>query len=265
MNFRLTILIFFSSIFFVQCTDNAKKKQAKASAVVKEGTKVDRAVKQDIEPPKPEPRFNQENYKEKILAYGKTNKETIVEIETTFGKIRIQLYRDTPLHRANFIMLAKDGFYNNTLFYRASRGFVIQGGSSDLDEVAEYKDLLGKYKLESEMQAGHLHKRGAVSMARSYNFNPKKMSAPMSFFIVQGQKFNVPTLKNYAKQNNITLSEKQIEVYSTVGGTMHLDGEHTVFGEVISGMDVVDKIADVEVDGSENPLQDIFMTVKVIR
>lgn len=265
MNFRVVFPVFLAFLLTLGCSSESEKKVQTPKSNPAPVQKVEEVAKPAPEPPKPEPRFTQENYKEKLLEYGKKNKESIVEIETKFGKIRIQLYRDTPLHRANFIMLAKDGFYDNTLFYRASRGFVIQGGSSDLDEVAEYKDLLGKYKLESEMQAGHLHKRGAVSMARSYNFNPKKMSAPMSFFIVQGQKFNLPTLKNYAKQNNITLSEKQLEVYSTIGGTMHLDGEHTVFGEVISGMDVVDKIADVEVDGSENPLQDIFMTVKVIR
>ncbi|MBU2526048.1 MAG: peptidylprolyl isomerase [Bacteroidetes bacterium] len=171
-----------------------------------------------------------------LLAYGEKNPETRLLIESKYGEIEIELYKDTPLHRANFIFLAKRGYFDGTFFYRVARDFVVQAGNSDERATPLKRYDIGDYHLHNEFAAGHTHFRGAVSMARTYEDNPYKISDPYEFFIVIAK-----------------------------GGAHHLNKEHTVFGRVVRGLSVADRIAEVEVDSREWPFEDIPITVKVLR
>ena len=167
--------------------------------------------------------------------YGKENPEDKVRISTRFGNIDIQLFKKTPYHRANFIYLTKTKYFNKTTFHRVVPGFIIQGGNSDRYETAEKRREIGKYLLPPDTKKGYRHHRGVISMPSSEIENPHKLASPYEFFIVQ--------------QNP---------------GAYHLDGNYTVFGKVIKGMDVVDKINNQKTDKRETPLTNVFMEVSVI-
>ena len=165
-----------------------------------------------------------------FLEYDKHHKENKVRIYTDFGNIDILLYNKTKFHRSNFIYLTKREYFDRTQFYRVVPNFVIQGGSSDDYMIAKRRKRIGKYLLPPDTKRGFSHKRGAVSMPSSEIENAYKLASPYQFFIVQQQ-----------------------------GGAHHLDGEYTVFGEVISGMDVVDKIAQVETDEGDWPIKNVYI------
>lgn len=189
---------------------------------------------------------------------------TIVEIDTSFGKIKCLLFDTTPKHRDNFIKLAKDGFYDGTLFHRVMKGFMIQGGDPDSKGAAPGTPLGSGgpgYMIDAEIGAPHF--RGALAAAR--NNNPEKRSSGSQFYIVQGKPVSEDYLRNLEKQKGIAYSPEQIEIYKTQGGAPFLDGDYTVFGKVVEGIDVIDKIAEVQVDASNRPIEDVKMTVKVIK
>lgn len=186
-----------------------------------------------------------------------------VEIDTDYGKIKCLLFDSTPKHRDNFIKLAKEGFYDGTLFHRVIKGFMVQGGDPDSKNAAPGAQLGSGspgYMIDPEIGAPHF--RGALAAARTPN--PQKRSSGSQFYIVQGKTVTDDYLKNIQKQKGITYSPEQIEYYKTKGGTPFLDGDYTVFGKVIEGMDVIDKITEVQVDASDRPIEDVKMTVKVI-
>jgi len=195
-----------------------------------------------------------ENVREVLTAYGKDNPETDVTIETKFGTIRLKLYEDTPLHRANFVKLIKDGHYEEAEFYRIVRGFVIQGG-----------DLKKKlpYLIPAEFNPKYFHKKGALSMARLDENNPQMESSGTEFYIIHGNTYYAEDIPVQEKAFGITLSPEQRGIYENVGGAMNLDQKYTVFGEVVEGLDVVDKIANQKVYDLEKPLQKIPMKVSV--
>lgn len=170
-----------------------------------------------------------------LAQYGKENPETKVRFETRFGNFEVTLFKDTPLHRANFIMLVKNEYFNTTQFHRVSPDFVVQGGNNDTQTTARNRARMGNYLLPNEAKAKYKHVRGAFSSAKYTEQNVSKASAPFEFFIVQPQR-----------------------------GAHHLDGEHTVFGSVTKGMNVVDKINKLEVDSSEWPLENVYMKVEII-
>jgi len=198
-------------------------------------------------------------------------KETKVLLSTEYGNIKIKLFNETPQHRDNFIKLVKEGFYNETLFHRVIKDFMIQGGDPD-SKNAQKGEFLGEgdvgYTIPAEFNTKLIHKRGALAAARQGdNVNPQKRSSGCQFYIVQGRKFTTEEIEKIekSKEGRIEYTDEQYKTYETVGGTPHLDMDYTVFGEVIEGLDVVDKIAAVKRDRKDRPLEDIKITIKIIK
>lgn len=165
-----------------------------------------------------------------LTKYGINNPENKVVIYTSFGNIYVTLFNDTPLHRANFVRLAKTGYFGTTFFHRVLDNFVIQGGNSDNVSTQKVRAAIGDYLIPSEFSPKHQHNRGAFSAAKYSEQNISKASSPFEFFIVQGER-----------------------------GAHHLDNDHTVFGIVTQGMSVVDKIAKIKTDESEWPLKNVII------
>ncbi|MFA6923053.1 MAG: peptidylprolyl isomerase [Bacteroidales bacterium] len=191
--------------------------------------------------------------------------ETIVQISTELGNIKLKLYNQTPGHRDNFIKLVKQNVYDGTLFHRVIKGFMIQGGDPE-SKTAKPGQMLGNGetgpRIPTEFDSTLFHKRGALAAAR--DDNPVKASSSCQFYIVQGRKFTEQQLKDMSKTIGMKLNKEKIQAYTTIGGAPHLDGNYTVFGEVIEGIEVVDKIAAIEVDANNRPLKDIKVTMKIL-
>ena len=196
-------------------------------------------------------------------------KERLVVMETTEGTIVLKLYDQTPLHRDNFRALVEEGAYDSLLFHRVIQDFMIQGGDSD-SKYAEPGQLLGEgdrpYTVPAEfrLEDGIFHRRGVLAAAREGDdVNPEQRSSAMQFYIVWGKIFDDEGLDKVQERldtrtgGRVKLTPEMREVYKTVGGTPHLDGQYTVFGEVVSGLDVVDAIQRVATDDNDRPLQDV--------
>ncbi len=249
MSFTRSILCFcISIIIFSNCEDTHSKKNKQSSKKNKDTITVSETKEihndassesktnaedkiSDDEPFK----LTNKNLREFMIAYGKENPETLVKIKTSYGDIHIKLYKETPIHRANFIYLVKQKYFDETFFYRVAKGFVIQGGNSDRQETANKRFQIGEYTIPQEPVKGLKHVRGAVALSKQWVDNPSNRSTPYEFFIVIAKK-----------------------------GAAHLDGEHTIFGKVVKGMNIADKISNVPVDGSEWPKENIFITAEVI-
>lgn len=175
--------------------------------------------------------LNDENAIEFFFEYQKNLKETKVKLETNFGDIVIELFDNVPYHKANFIYLAKQGYFDHTYFHRIVKNFIIQGGNADTKEVAKKRARIGRYLLPPDTRKGHKHHRGVISMPSSDVDNPYKLASPYEFFIVV-----------------------------TKPGSYHLDGGYTPFGKVISGMDIVDEINRQPVDSGDWPMKNIVIT-----
>ncbi|MFN2395283.1 MAG: peptidylprolyl isomerase [Bacteroidales bacterium] len=191
-----------------------------------------------------------------------------VLISTTEGDIVIELYNETPLHRDNFIKLVQDGFYDGTLFHRVINDFMIQGGDPDSKD-AEPGEQLGMggpgYTIPAEFVEGMYHSKGAVAAARQGDqVNPEKESSGSQFYIVQGRVFNHDELAMVEQRTGNTLNNEQKRIYTTVGGTPHLDGEYTVFGRVVEGLEIIDVIAGTETDRASRPIEDISVTMQIV-
>lgn len=246
------------------------------------------------------------------------DKETRVIISTEYGDMVVALYNDTPLHRDNFIKLAKEGFYDGLLFHRVIKDFMIQGGDPESKGAAPGKRLGGGgpgYQVPAEIVKGRYHKKGALAAARQGdNVNPERKSSGSQFYIVQGKVYDQATLQQFEQQQKFNavraeamkmyrakgdlvqryqregksdslsmlqisiqeeaekivegqtfeLLQEQRQAYTTIGGTPHLDGAYTVFGEVVEGLDVIDKIANAETAQGDRPLKDIVLKVKIL-
>lgn len=188
---------------------------------------------------------------------------THAEIETDFGTIEVILYNSTPLHRDNFIKLASEGFYDDLLFHRVVNGFMVQGGDPGSRDAAPGQPL-GRggpgYQIDAEIGAPHF--RGALAAAR--DGNPLKKSSGSQFYIVQGRPVTEEALNQMEQQKSIKYSPEQRQVYQEIGGSPFLDNDYTVFGEVVSGMEVVDQIAEMDTDPSNRPTQDVRMKVRIL-
>ena len=187
-------------------------------------------------------------------------KETLVLIKTSLGDITVKLYNDTPLHRDNFIKLINEGWYNNSPFHRVINNFMIQGGHNQDGSVDP------GYTIPAEFRANHIHKKGALAAARQGDHvNPKKASSGCQFYIVQGQVLTDAHIQMYQQRMGLTFTKEQIEAYTTVGGTPHLDGEYTVFGEVVEGLEIIDKIANVKTGYMDVPVEAVTMTIEILK
>ncbi len=191
-----------------------------------------------------------------------------VIISTSLGSMTVILYNETPVHRDNFIKLAKEGYYDGTLFHRVIKDFMIQGGDPDSKNAAPNQPLgTGgpDYTLPAEFHPGFFHKKGALAAARQGDqVNPERRSSGSQFYIVQGKKVTQAELNNIASRGGVFYTPEQIKAYETIGGTPFLDQQYTVFGEVIEGLEVIDAIANVQTAGGNRPVKDLKMTVKLI-
>ena len=191
-----------------------------------------------------------------------------VRIKTAYGDCLIRLYNETPNHRDNFVKLVKKGFYNGTLFHRVIQNFMIQGGDPD-SKTAKPGVELGNgdvgYTVPAEFRDSLFHKRGVLAAAR--DDIPSKASSGCQFYIVEGKRFTDEELdkleQTRLKGRKIPPSERAI--YKSVGGSPHLDQNYTVYGEVVSGIDMVDRIAAVKKDAKDRPLTDVPMTVELLK
>ena len=180
-------------------------------------------------------RLTDENAIPFLFNYSKENREDKVRIKTKFGNIDIELFKETPYHRANFVYLTKKKYFDGTMFHRIVPGFIIQGGNSDSRESMIKRKEIGRYLLPPDTKKGYSHHRGVISMPSSEINNPHKLASPYEFFIVQQSP-----------------------------GAYHLDGKYTAFGKVIKGMDVVDKINELEIDKREMPISNIYIKAIII-
>jgi cyclophilin family peptidyl-prolyl cis-trans isomerase len=192
--------------------------------------------------------------------------DRMVLISTSFGDMKIKLYNATPKHRDNFIKLAEQGYYDSLLFHRVIRNFMIQGGDP-LSKNAAPGTMLGMgdigYTIPAEFVDTIFHKKGALCAARTEN--PEKASSGCQFYIVQGQVMSNEQLTAMEQQRGRAYSAKERAVLTTLGGTPFLDQNYTVFGEVVEGLDVIDKIAAVKTAPGDRPVEDIRMKVSVIK
>ena len=194
------------------------------------------------------------NVSDELRTYGEANPEKELVIETEFGNMRVRLYDETPLHRANLIKNIKEGVYEDAEFYRIYYQFMIQAGIYP-------KEL--KYTIPAEFNKKYIHKKGAVSMARSDENNPRLESSSTEFFIVHGSKYADYQVEEEGQNLGLTLTPEQKQIYMTSGGYMSLDQQYTTFGEVIEGLEVIDKIAAVKVYNEDKPLKKIPMTIRI--
>ena len=199
----------------------------------------------------------------------KAPKECLVQISTDYGDMVVQLYNETPQHRDNFLKLAEEGFYDGLMFHRIISGFMIQGGDPNSRD-ATVETSLGSggpgYQIPAEFDENFVHIKGALAAARTGDMvNPEKKSSGSQFYIVQGEVVGGDMLDLLEARTGHAYSPAQREAYATLGGTPHLDGAYTVFGRVIEGLDVIDKIAAADTDGRDRPKKDIRMQVEVIK
>lgn len=196
-----------------------------------------------------------------LLGHGQTTYPKII-IETTLGKLVVELYDDTPMHCENFIKLVNEGFYNGQLFHRVINNFMIQTGdpnSKNAEPAVMYGSGGPSYTIPAEFIPEYFHKKGALAAARQGdNINPQKESSGSQFYIVHGKTFTDAELDAFEQRGfHIPFTPEQRELYKTSGGTPHLDYAYTVFGEVIEGFNTIDIIASQTTDSHDRPIEDV--------
>ena len=197
------------------------------------------------------------------------NANVFVKIETDSGTMVARLYNKTPLHKENFEKLVRRHFYDGLLFHRVIKGFMIQGGDPE-SRNAKPGAVLGeggsKRTIKAEFDTSLFHRKGALAMAREGNdVNPEKESSYSQFYIVEGKTFTNLEMNRIEEQFKIKIPESHREVYRTIGGAPFLDMNYTVFGQVVKGLNVIDKIANAPKDANDRPLQDIKMKITLMK
>ncbi len=231
---KMFIYFFGIVLLFGSCED--KKKASETEVEIKNEN--EKAIEKPNDAETEYPQITNDNVVSFLTEYGKKNPENTVLINTRFGDIEIELFKDTPLHRANFIYLVKQHYFDETFFHRVVPNFIIQAGNSDLVSTQKKRASLGKeYLLPAEIIQGRVHEYGTVSGAKEYRENPDNRTAPYEFFIFLGPK----------------------------SSTAHLNGKYTIFGKVTKGMDVVEEISKLKADDGDWPLENIYISAKVIK
>ncbi|MFK8303486.1 peptidylprolyl isomerase [Capnocytophaga stomatis] len=234
MKFKYFLPLFLASLV-VGCGENSPKSEKKKS-VTQSAESQEKISEKEEKKEKPIETLNTQSVIPFLFNYEKENKERYVRIITDYGNIDIELFNETPYHRANFIFLTKQQYFDGSVFHRVVKDFVIQGGNSDGWDIRKKRQKIGYYLLPPDTKKGFKHHRGIVSMPSSDIDNPHQFASPYEFFIV---------------------------VQSP--GAYHLDGNYTAFGKVIAGMDVVDKINQVETnEKSKWPKRDVKMKVVLL-
>ena len=194
-----------------------------------------------------------------LLAYGRQYPGSEVLVKTRLGNIRVKLYDDTPIHKANFLLLARKGVFDETMFNRVVKDFAVQGGQTYGARTIRLK----RYRLPPEISAAHFHHKGALGMARyDDEQNPGRLSSNTDFYFVVGEKLAPNQSQAMCRRK---LTPAQTQAYAKTGGVPSLDGQYTVFGEVIEGQNVVDKISNQPVESDKWPVEDIKMKVEVVK
>jgi peptidyl-prolyl cis-trans isomerase B (cyclophilin B) len=190
----------------------------------------------------------------------------LVLLETSLGNMTILLYNETPGHRDNFLKLVEKGFYDDLLFHRVINGFMIQGGDPE-SKNATADARLGSggpgYQIPAEFVDSLVHVKGALAAARTNN--PEKKSSGSQFYIVHGKPLSAKELDLIEAKKDLHYSDEQRKAYTTQGGTPHLDKEYTVFGIVVEGFDVLDKIAAAKTAPGDRPVENVKMKIKAIK
>jgi len=262
--FTIRFSILLIVIFLAGCT-SPKREEKKIIASLKNDTVIvinEKPEKKSLT--KPVIPITNANVEATLREYGKENTETLVLLKTPKGNMKIKLYKNTPLHRANLLRLIKNNFYKETVFYRVVQNFIIQGGGNDGWERVSIKNSMGNYSIPAEFRNENIHKKGALSMVREYENNPKKRSVSFDFFIVQGTKYTDGEILGAEHTYDLKISPEHKKIYKALGGTPHLDGQHTVFGEVVEGFEVIDSIAAVKVDNGDWPIQDVSIEFQIL-
>lgn len=209
-------------------------------------------------------------FAQKIDKQAKKGEKTYyVKIETSYGDMVVKLYNETPKHRDNFIKLVEDGTYEDLLFHRVINKFMIQGGDPN-SRTAKPGQMLGDgdmgYTIPAEFVPGLYHKKGALAAARQGDdVNPQKASSACQFYLVQGDVWSAEKLQMVERRMGKSFTPEQAETYATIGGTPFLDGDYTVFGEVVEGIEVIDKIAEVKCGPMDRPVEDVKMKMSVLK
>jgi len=221
MHFYKILLI---SLLLISCKDKSKVEHP-----------VKTEIKKTTKKTKKEFVLNDDNAIPFLFEFEKNNKENKVRISTNYGNIDVELFENTPYHRANFIYLIKKKYFQGEYFHRVVKDFIIQGGNSDNISTSKKRRKIGRYLLPPDTKKGYKHHRGIVSMPSSEIENPYKLASPFEFFIVK-----------------------------KTDGAYHLDKNYTAFGRVMKGMEVVDKISDLETDKREWPLDNVRFNIEII-
>ena len=234
------IFILFATVLFISCQDNKTKqhetenqqKEKQTENKIKSAEELEKSSEKSDKIKK----IKQEELIPFLEEYGKENLQTKALIKTEFGEIEVKLFEDTPLHRANFIYLTNLGYFNTTYFYRVEKDFVIQAGNSDNESTSKMRKSIGSFLIPKEFKTQHIHKYGTLAAAKYTKQNVSKASSPYEFYIVMNKE-----------------------------GASHLDQEHTVFGEVIKGMEVAEKISAVETGNKSYwPIENVEIEVEIL-
>jgi cyclophilin family peptidyl-prolyl cis-trans isomerase len=229
--FRSVTSLLFLTVILAGCRQQNKEKvpepvapapQEHTQQVARDSTKADQAGEPFV--------LTEENAIDFFYDYQKGLEANKVRLTTSMGSFTVQLYDNVPYHKANFIYLTRKGYFDNTMFHRVVKDFIIQGGNADNMETATKRKEIGRYLLPPDTRKGYKHHRGTISMPSSEINNPHMLASPYEFFIVV-----------------------------TNPGSYHLDGDYTAFGKVIEGMDVVDQINQVPVDDGDWPMKNIYI------
>ncbi len=251
-------IIVFALVFgLFACSNETKKKEAKKETAKQDTVQKEASQQQETQPEQP---ATVETTEKEASPSENNNVETKITISTDYGEIMLKLYNETPGHSDNMIKLIKEGWYKKSPFHRVINNFMIQGGQNADGRVDP------GYTIPAEFKHGLIHKKGALAAARmGDNVNPAKESSGCQFYIVQGKKMSDAELDMIEKRGKFKYTPEQREIYKTIGGTPFLDYSYTVFGEVVAGLEVVDKIAAVQTGKGDVPVKPVVMDISVVK